>query len=91
MTARSTNSAVSTRVRCPMTGPDSGSRRAAFLSRRAPEQVVGGALSSEGSVRGAELRTLTRQAMADPEQRRLILEVALTVNTAGERKAGGTM
>jgi len=71
-----------------MFGTGAGGRLVAFLSRRAPGQVVGGALASEGSVRGAELRTLTRQAMADPEQRRLILEVALTANTAGEREAG---
>jgi hypothetical protein len=45
-------------------------------------------LASERSVRGDDLRALTKQVMADPQQCRLALEVALTVNTIGERKAG---
>jgi pimeloyl-ACP methyl ester carboxylesterase len=60
----------------------------AILSRRAPEQVVKGVLEGEGSIRGEELRTLTKQVMADPQQRRLILEIASTVNIAGKRQAG---
>jgi pimeloyl-ACP methyl ester carboxylesterase len=57
-----------------MFGTAVGGRLVAFLARRAPEQVVQGALEGEGSVRGAELRALTKQVMADPQQRRLVLE-----------------
>jgi pimeloyl-ACP methyl ester carboxylesterase len=65
-----------------------GGQLIALLSRWAPQQVVQGALEGEGSLRGAELGTLTKQVMADPLQRRLVLEVAVTVNTSGKRKAG---
>jgi pimeloyl-ACP methyl ester carboxylesterase len=71
-----------------MFGTAAGGRLVAFLTRRAPEQVVQGALEGEGSVRGAELRTLTKQVMADPQQRRLVLEIAATTNIAGHRQAG---
>jgi pimeloyl-ACP methyl ester carboxylesterase len=69
-------------------GTAAGGQLVAFLSRRAPEQAVQGALEGEGSVRGQELRTLTKQVMADPDQRQLVLEMAVTVNIAGQRKAG---
>ncbi len=69
-------------------GTATGNRLIAFLARRAPRQVVWAALAGEGSIRGEQLRTLTRQAMADPPQRRLILDIATTVNKAGERRAG---
>lgn len=39
-------------------------------------------------MRGEELSALTQQVMADPEQRRLVLDVVTTVNTAGTRRAG---
>jgi pimeloyl-ACP methyl ester carboxylesterase len=71
-----------------MFGTAAGERLVNLLARWAPERVVEGALSGEGSVRGAELRTLTEQVMARPAQRRLVLEVAATVNTAGKRQAG---
>lgn len=71
-----------------MFGTAPGARLIAFLSRRAPEQVVQGALSGEGSLRGEALRTLTAQAMADPQQRQLVLDFAATVNTSGRRRAG---
>lgn len=71
-----------------MFGTGAGERLIAFLSRHAPRQVIEAALASEGSLRGEELRALIVQVMADPEQRRLILEVATTVNTAGARGAG---
>jgi pimeloyl-ACP methyl ester carboxylesterase len=69
-------------------GTAAGGQLIAFLSRRAPGQAVQGALEGEGSVRGQELRTLTKQVMANPDQRRLVLEIAVTVNIAGKRKAG---
>jgi pimeloyl-ACP methyl ester carboxylesterase len=69
-------------------GTAAGGHLVALLARRAPGQVVQGALEGEGSLRGDELRTLTRQVMADPQQRQLVLEAAVTVNIAGGRKAG---
>lgn len=69
-------------------GTPVGERLVAFLSKRAPAHVVEEALSGEGAVRGEELRKLTQRVMADPEQRQLILEIALTVNTSGKRRAG---
>lgn len=71
-----------------MFGTGIGERLIALLSKRAPEQVVEGALEGEGSVRGEALRILTEHVMANPEQRQLILDTALTMNIAGRRKAG---
>jgi pimeloyl-ACP methyl ester carboxylesterase len=59
-----------------------------FLARHAPGQVVGGALAGEGSVRGAELKTLTAGVLAAPEQRAAVLAFSTTVGTSGSRKAG---
>lgn len=59
-----------------------------FLSGRSPRNVVAGALKGEGSLRGAELDALTEQVMADPAQRRLVLEMVMTVNTGGRREQG---
>jgi pimeloyl-ACP methyl ester carboxylesterase len=50
-------------------GTTAGQWLVGFLARRAPGQVVEGALSGEGSLRGDELKTLTAGVMADPEQR----------------------
>ncbi|KAI9659528.1 MAG: hypothetical protein M1821_001787 [Bathelium mastoideum] len=69
-------------------GTGMGKHLVAFLSRYLPEQVVGGALEGEGSVRGEALRLLTKQTMADPEQRQLVLDIAQTVNTVGQRQEG---
>jgi pimeloyl-ACP methyl ester carboxylesterase len=71
-----------------MLGTPVGERLIAFMSKWAPAHIVEETLSGEGSVRGEELHILTQQVMADPEQRQLILEIALTVNTAGKRRAG---
>lgn len=69
-------------------GTATGERLVSLLSRRAPKQMVQGALESEGSLSGEELRTLADRVMADPEQRRLVLEVSATVNIAGRRGPG---
>jgi pimeloyl-ACP methyl ester carboxylesterase len=71
-----------------VSGTPVGERLIAFMSKWAPARVVKEALSGEGSVRGEELRILTQRVLADPEQRQLVLEIALTVNTAGKRRAG---
>jgi pimeloyl-ACP methyl ester carboxylesterase len=59
-----------------------------LLARVAPGQIVGGALASEGSVRGEALKALTESVMADPEQREAVLAVAKTMTWSGRRKAG---
>ncbi|HUN32118.1 MAG TPA: alpha/beta hydrolase [Trebonia sp.] len=59
-----------------------------FLSRRAPGQVVGGALTGEGSLRGEELKSLIASVMADPGQRDAVLAVSATVGWTAPRKAG---
>lgn len=69
-------------------GTPVGERLVSFLSKKAPAHVVEEALAGEGSVRGEELRILTQRVLAEPEQRQLILETALTVNTSGKRRAG---
>lgn len=69
-------------------GTPVGERLIAFMSKRAPAHLVEGVLSGEGSVRGDELRILTQQVLADPKQLQLVLEIALTVNTGGKRRAG---
>jgi pimeloyl-ACP methyl ester carboxylesterase len=71
-----------------LSGTAAGAGLISFLARRAPGQVVSGALEGEGSVRGEELQAMTRQVMADPQQRQLVLEIAPTANTGGRRKAG---
>lgn len=65
-----------------------GTRLIELMSRYRPAHLVKGALEGEGSVRGKELDDLARSVMADADQRQLVLETALTVSTAGERKAG---
>lgn len=69
-------------------GTAAGERLIALLARLAPERLVGAALATEGSVRGEELRALTRQVLADPRQRRLVLEASVTTSTVGKRRAG---
>jgi pimeloyl-ACP methyl ester carboxylesterase len=69
-------------------GTTAGQWLIGFLARRAPGQVVEGALSGEGSLRGDELKTLTADVMADPEQRAAVLAFSATVGTNGPRKAG---
>jgi len=59
-----------------------------FLARRAPGQVVGGALESEGSVRGDELKALTAGVLANPDQRAAVLAFSKTVGRTANRKAG---
>lgn len=59
-----------------------------LFARCAPAQIVGGALASEGSLRGEELKALTASVMADPEQREAVLAVARTMSWAGPRRAG---
>ncbi len=50
--------------------------------------MIEGALEGEGSLRGDELHVLAKQVMADPAQRQLVLETALTVSVGGRRKEG---
>jgi pimeloyl-ACP methyl ester carboxylesterase len=71
-----------------MFGTRAGQGLIEFLARRAPGQVVGGALEGEGSVRGDELKTLTAGVMANPEQRRAVLAFSTTVSRIGPRRAG---
>lgn len=65
-----------------------GERLVTFLTKQAPRHVVKGALENEGSVRGEDLDLLVDHVMADPEQCRLILEIAPTANSGGKRHAG---
>lgn len=69
-------------------GTSVGERIVALMTRAAPEHVVEGALENEGSLRRDEVGLLTKQVMADAEQRRLVLDIVLTVNTGGKRQAG---
>lgn len=71
-----------------MFGTKFGERLIRFMSSRSPEHVIKSALEGEGSLRGDELQALAEQVMADPAQRQLILEVALTVNVGSGRKEG---
>ena len=58
------------------------------LVRHLPGQIVGGALTNEGSLSPEELTALTAEVMADPEQREAVLAVAKTMTWTGRRKAG---
>ena len=69
-------------------GTNMGSRLVGYLAKHRSKQVVGGALEGEGSIRGEELILQIKQTMADPEQRQLVLDIAQTVNTGGQRKKG---
>jgi pimeloyl-ACP methyl ester carboxylesterase len=69
-------------------GTRAGQRLLGFLARRAPGQVIGEALASEGSIRGEELKTATAGVMADPEQRATVLALSTTTAWRGSRKAG---
>lgn len=69
-------------------GTGLGDRVVRFASIYAQKQLVGGALESEGSVRGEALRKLIDHTMAVPEQRQLVLEISQTVNISGRRRAG---
>jgi pimeloyl-ACP methyl ester carboxylesterase len=88
--------AVSSRYEAPMPsaadrfmfGTRAGQALIGFLARRAPGQVIGGALESEGSLRGDELKALTAAVMADPEQRDAVLAFSTTVGRIGARQAG---
>jgi pimeloyl-ACP methyl ester carboxylesterase len=71
-----------------MFGTKLGDRIVKFLTSHSPEHVVEAALEGEGSLRGDELHALAEQVMADPAQRQLVLEMALTVNIGGGRKEG---
>lgn len=71
-----------------MFGTNAGQRMIRFLARRAPGQVVDGALAGEGSLRGDELKALTASVMADREQRDAVLAVSTTMSWNGPRKAG---
>jgi pimeloyl-ACP methyl ester carboxylesterase len=71
-----------------MFGTRAGGWLVRFLARRAPSQIVGGALASEGSLRGDALKALTASVMADPEQRDAVLAVSATMSWHGRRKAG---
>jgi pimeloyl-ACP methyl ester carboxylesterase len=69
-------------------GTDAGQWLIRFLARRAPGQVVGGALADEGSLRGGELKAATAAVMADRTQRDAVLAVSTTVGWTTPRKAG---
>ncbi len=71
-----------------MFGTKLGDRIIKFMSSHSPEHVIETALEGEGSLRGDELHLLVKQVMADPAQRQLVLEMALTVNVGGGRKEG---
>jgi pimeloyl-ACP methyl ester carboxylesterase len=71
-----------------MLGTKLGDRIIKFMSSHSPEHVIEAALKGEGSLRSDELRVLAEQVMADPAQRQLVLEMALTVNVGGRRKEG---
>lgn len=69
-------------------GTKFGDRIIKFLAPLAPQHLVEETLKAEGSLRGKRLRILAKQVSADPTQRQLVLEIALTVNVADERKRG---
>jgi pimeloyl-ACP methyl ester carboxylesterase len=71
-----------------MFGTNVGQWLIRFLARHAPGQVVEGALTEEGSLRGDELKALTASVMADPRQRDAVLAVSTTTGWNGHRKAG---
>ncbi|KUJ17533.1 alpha/beta hydrolase fold protein [Mollisia scopiformis] len=71
-----------------MFGTKLGNRIIKYISSHSPEHLIEEALKGEGSLRGSELHSLAEQVIADPAQRQLVLEVALTVNVGGARKAG---
>lgn len=60
----------------------------AYLAKHSPDQIVEGALASEGSLRGDELKALVAGVMADPEQREAVLAFSTTVGRNGRRRAG---
>lgn len=65
-----------------------GERMVRYLVEHYPRHVVETALENEGSLRGGELDELVEQVMSVPAQRKLVLDVALTMNVGGKRKEG---
>jgi pimeloyl-ACP methyl ester carboxylesterase len=59
-----------------------------FLAQLAPGQLIESALASEGSIRGAELKSAAAGVMADSEQRAAVLALSRTTGWRGARKAG---
>jgi pimeloyl-ACP methyl ester carboxylesterase len=71
-----------------MFGTRSGQWLIGALARLAPGQLIEGALASEGSIDGEELKTATAGVLADPEQRAAVLALSVTTGWRGSRKAG---
>jgi pimeloyl-ACP methyl ester carboxylesterase len=71
-----------------MFGTKLGERIVKLAASHRPAHVIEAALESEGSLSKEEVHVLAEQVNADPAQNQLILEIALTMNIGGERKAG---
>ncbi|HEX7355428.1 MAG TPA: alpha/beta hydrolase [Mycobacteriales bacterium] len=69
-------------------GSAAGNGLVRFLARRLPNQVVEGALASEGALRREELKAQVAAVLADPAQRAAVLAFATTVSFIGGRRAG---
>lgn len=69
-------------------GTRPGALVVALVSRFAPQQVVSGALASEGDLNAGEIKRRTAEIMADPQRRQFILTVTATTSLRADRRAG---
>ncbi|HEY5857860.1 MAG TPA: alpha/beta hydrolase [Aldersonia sp.] len=65
-----------------------GMRLMGLLGRVAPDQVVSGAIGSEGTLEGDEAKQRIKDVLADRDKVRFVVDVTLTASHAGERSAG---
>lgn len=59
-----------------------------YLVSHAPDHIVAQALEQEGSLERDELQTQIAHVLANPPQRHIIFDTAMTINIGNERKAG---
>lgn len=59
-----------------------------FLSDHVPDQVVSGALASQGDLSKEDVKARTTAIMADPQREAFVVRMSRALSTRGDRKAG---
>lgn len=58
------------------------------MAKRTPGPLIQSTLDAEGDLTKAQLEAATKAALADPDERRFVLDLAVTVSERGDRQAG---
>ncbi len=69
-------------------GTGLGRRMLELMARHTPEKLVSATLASEGDLTKEQIGRRVAQIMADPQEERFTIDLALTANHAGPRRAG---